>query len=183
MLILYLMDNEWARRFFAALVIVLAYFVTSYLMKKRRKKEDDSGLILDAYTRQPWNLEKMALPNSGHGLAESLSSEMHAELTLNKDRTFEAKCPINTFTGTWCPPVCVEGAEAEPCTCTIEQTTAILGNDVVLRLEESFVRMFKNTYDMKIAHGNTHLTLRTEDDRVIGMFKLKPADRQVRFTK
>jgi len=186
MLIVFFLENEWARRLLTIVVLIVAYFVASYFIKKRRKGEVESALIPDTYTRLSWNLEKMVLPHSGHGLAESVPAEMSAELILKKDGTFEAKCPLNTFSGKWIlqrngdEPA--EDEEVAPAF-IVEQTTAALGNEVTLRMEEWFVRMLKNTYDVRVAHADTHLILRAKDDQVIGMFKQKPAERRTFFKK
>jgi hypothetical protein len=184
MLIVFLLENEWARRALAVIVIVLAFFLYSIIAKKNRKTDSDDHR--ESYTRQPWSLDKMVLPHSSHGLAEELLPDMHAELILKDDGTFEAKCPINTFTGKWVVPTGDEESaldEDGPPAFIVEQTTANLGNEVILREEDWFIDMLKDTRTLKIAYADTHLVLRSQDDTVIGMFKQKPAERRILFKK
>jgi hypothetical protein len=154
-------------------------------MKRRRKKTDDSVLNIEAYTRQPWVLEKMTLPHSDHKLPENLLPDMSALLTLNDNLTFEVKCPINTFTGRWTPSVNAEETaaqqDAEQPVFSVEQTTAALGNEVILRAEDWLVDMLKNVRNMRLAHTDTHLILRDADDQVIGILKQQPEERRTFF--
>ena len=189
--ILYLLEHPWLQKLFAASMLALAYLFSSFIMRRRRKNQDDGASNLDAYTFYSWELDQMARPQSGHGLAENLEPEMSGELVLKKDGTFEAKCPINVYSGQWHVTPRENDLEVDedvsfadaPPVFKVEKTTAVLGNEVVLREEKCLVRVLKDTRDMRTIHADTQLVLRSAEGKVIGIFKQKPAERYTVFKK
>jgi hypothetical protein len=186
-ILLYINSHEWLRNLLVIALLALAYLWASRRFGGRKKKRDDLTKFINELTGAEWELEQMVLPHSGHGLAERIDEEMSAVLTMYKNGTFEAACPLNTYTGEWeLTDAPTEGEKIldEPhINFDVQRTTANEGDATILRNEKYFVRMLRKTDIARAIHANTHLLLCDREGLTIGLFHEKPKEHNVIFKK
>jgi len=180
-------SNEWSWRLIGFSVLVAAYVLAASRIGKRQKQRDDLAKYINEITGAEWELESMVVPYSGHGLAQKLDETAAAVLTINKNNTFEAACPLNTYSGVWeivDAPADLEKEVDEPhIKFDVQRTTANEGDANILRSEKYFVSMMRKANIARTIHANTHLLLCDKEGLVIGMFHEKPKEHTVIFKK
>jgi len=183
----WLIGHDWAMRALIVALLIGAYVWASRRFGGRKKQRDNLAKYINELTGAEWELESMAVPHSGHGLAQRKDEEMSAILTMFKNGTFEAACPLNTYTGEWeLVEATTEGGAKhdEPnIKFDVQRTTANEGDANMLRNEKYFVRMLRRAGSARAIHGNTHLVLFDGEGLTIGMFHEKPKEHNVVFKK
>jgi len=183
----WLIGHDWAMRILILALLIGAYLWASKRFGGRKRQRDNLTKYINELTGADWELESMVLPHSGHGLAQRKDEEMSAILTLYKNGTFEAACPLNTYTGEWeLTDAPAEGPKFhdEPhIKFDVQRTTANEGDATMLRNEKYFVRMLRKTDIARAIHANTHLVLCDAEGLTIGMFHEKPKEHNVVFKK